>query len=362
MKDTMADMVTETGEKSAAAAESTALTCDICAHACRIPEGKRGLCQVREHINGRIRSLTHERRNGRSHGRLIAVHVDPVEKKPLYHFLPGTPTLSIASAGCNFRCRFCQNADIAQMPADTGKITGEMVDAQALVNAALSHGCHSISHTYTEPSVHLEFGRDCAMLAREKGLKTIFVTNGFMSPSTAADASCWLDAANVDLKAWSDAFYRKICGARLAPVLDTLRRLAGAGVWVEVTTLLIPGLNDDPEELAGLAGFIATELGSHIPWHISRFHPAYRMTDRPVTPRDVLLMARDIGISAGLKYVYIGNAPDTGSADTRCPGCGAVILSRSRYRTRTAALEMNGNQARCAVCQEVIHGQWQRPR
>ncbi len=318
--------------------EDQRVRCRLCNHMCIIGSGKRGICGVRENRDGTLET--------RVYGRLIAANADPIEKKPLFHLMPGSRSFSIATVGCNFKCRFCQNADIAQMPADRGgMITGDMTTAEQVVAAAQSHRCASIAFTYTEPTVFFEFACDTARLAHRKGIKNVFVTNGYMSAEALEHVSPWLDAANVDLKAYSDEFYKQQCGARLEPVKATLRRMKRLGIWVEVTTLIIPGLNDDPDELARLAAFIAGELGSETPWHVSRFHPTYRLTDRGSTPVETLLEARKIGIAAGLKYVYTGNIPGLGGEDTFCPGCGATVIARRGF-------QIMDNRVRSGCCED----------
>jgi pyruvate formate lyase activating enzyme len=319
--------------------------CRLCRQDCRIKPGKRGKCGVRENRAGTLVSLVY--------GRIIAANVDPIEKKPIFHLLPGSLSFSIATVGCNFRCRFCQNADIAQMPRDQkGRIAGQAQSPEAIVGAATASGCASIAYTYTEPTVFFELAQASANLARQAGLKNIFVTNGYMSPEALERAAPWLDAANVDLKAFREEFYREQCGARLGPVLDTLRGMKQSGVWVEVTTLLIPGLNDDPEELKQLALFIAEDLGPDTPWHVSRFHPTYKLTDRPPTPVDTILTARQIGIDAGLHHVYCGNIPGRGGEDTLCWKCGQRLIERRGFTIRRNVAK-NG---RCPHCQEPVAG------
>lgn len=317
--------------------------CSLCAHGCHIPEGKRGLCGVRENRGGVLYTLVY--------GRLIAEHVDPIEKKPLFHFLPGSTTYSIATVGCNFRCRFCQNADIAQMPNDrNGVILGEARTVREVVNAALNSGSRSVSYTYTEPTVFGEFALDVMKEARRNGLRNVFVTNGYMSREALDAFAPVLDAANVDLKAFSEDFYHKICSAKLAPVQDTLRRMVEHGIWVEVTTLLIPGLNDDPKELERLAAFLRTELGPDVPWHISRFHPDYRMMDRSATPVSIMKEARRIGLAAGLNYVYTGNVPGDSGEHTYCPRCSALLIERLGFWIRKNRIA-NG---KCPECDASI--------
>lgn len=319
--------------------------CRLCGHTCIIRNGKRGICGVRENRNGVLET--------RVYGRLIAAGDDPIEKKPIFHLMPGSRAFSIATVGCNFKCRFCQNADIAQMPADhDGMVKGNPATPEQVVAAAQSRNCASIAYTYTEPTVFFEFACDTAQLAHRQGIKNIFVTNGFMSAEALERVSSWLDAANVDLKAYSDDFYRQQCKARLEPVLSTLRRMKELNIWVEVTTLIIPGLNDKPGELGQLAAFIAGELGDETPWHVSRFHPTYQLTDRGSTPVETLLEAREIGLAAGLKYVYTGNISGQGGEDTICPGCGETAIVRQGFQI----INNRVREGRCSNCQTVIHG------
>jgi len=280
--------------------EDNKVKCNLCSHRCVIKDGRRGICAVRENRGGILETLVY--------GNLVARHVDPIEKKPLFHFLPATLSYSIATVGCNFRCRFCQNADIAQMPADQqGTIMGSSNTPREVFEAAEQGGCKSISYTYTEPTVFFEFAYETARLAHEGGLRNIFVTNGYMTAEALEMISPYLDAANVDLKAFSDKYYQELCGARIKPVRATLKLMKTLGIFVEVTTLIVPGLNDEPAELRELAAFIVEDLGPETPWHISRFHPTYKLTDRPATPVATLTAARQIGLNAGLRYVYTGN-------------------------------------------------------
>jgi pyruvate formate lyase activating enzyme len=321
--------------------------CGLCAHRCLIAPGRRGTCNVRENRGGVLESLVY--------GKLVAGRADPIEKKPLFHFLPGSLSYSIATVGCNFRCRFCQNADIAQLPNDRGgAIYGESVSAAEVVAAAEAEGCRSIAYTYTEPTVFFEFALDTARRAHARGLRNIFVTNGYMTAEALEAAAPFLAAANVDLKAFTSKFYKNVCGARLGPVQETLRAMKSAGVFVEVTTLVVPGLNDDPEELNALALFLVNDLGPETPWHISRFHPTYRLTDRPPTPVKTLQAARDIGRSAGLKYVYIGNVPGDPGENTLCPACGETVIERRGFEVRSLKL----TEGRCSSCGAAISGIW----
>ncbi len=297
--------------------------CFLCAHHCRIAPNERGLCGVRENRDGVLYTLVY--------GCPVSTAVDPIEKKPLFHFMPGTMTYSIATVGCNLTCAFCQNAEISQMPRDRGRIAGTRLSPEEVVESALESRCKSISYTYTEPTIFYEYARDCARLASKSGLKNIFVTNGFMTRETLEDIDGDLHAANVDLKSFSDDFYRKLAGARLKPVLDSIRRLWSMGVWVEVTTLLIPGANDSTDELRSLAAFLVS-ISPDIPWHVSRFYPSYRLLDTPPTPVATIEAALRIGREEGLHYVYGGNIPGHSSESTLCPGCGEVVIERQGYR------------------------------
>lgn len=320
-------------------ADGNAVDCFLCEQRCRIKPGKRGKCGVRENQDGTLQSLVY--------GKLIAQHVDPIEKKPLYHFLPGTRSYSIATAGCNLRCLFCQNSDISQAPREYGVIFGEDVPAEEVVRQSVRNHCASIAYTYTEPTIFMEYALDVARAAKQAGIANVFVSNGYMSAEALEAVSPCLDAANVDLKAFREAFYSRECGAGLAPVLATLERMKKLGIWLEVTTLLIPGLNDDEGELKDLAGFLAG-LGPETPWHVSRFHPTYQMLDRPATPAESVRKARDIGLEAGLRYVYTGNLPGDAGESTYCHGCGAVLIERYGYSTRFQALD-KGVCSRCGV-------------
>jgi pyruvate formate lyase activating enzyme len=320
--------------------------CNLCAHHCRIKEGKRGLCAVRENRAGKLHSLVY--------GRLIAEHVDPVEKKPLFHFQPGSRAYSISTVGCNFRCLHCQNYDISQYPhAHNGEIAGREQNAEKVVDEAIRTGCASVCYTYVEPTIFYEFARDCGMLAHDRGLKNVFVSNGYMTEETARDLAGFLDGINIDIKAFTDDFYKKVCKARLQPVLDSVRRLHELDVWVEVTTLLIPGLNDSPEELRDIAAFIRS-VSPEIPWHVTAFRPTYKMMDRPSTPVSTLRMAREIGLEAGLLYVYEGNIPGEGGENTYCPSCGHELIGRFGFSIRDNRLQ-NGA---CPDSGRRIAGVW----
>lgn len=325
-----------------------AVSCQVCARKCRIAVGAVGACGVRENRGGILHPLYY--------GTLVAACVDPVEKKPLFHFLPGSTTFSIASAGCNFQCVFCQNWQISQ--ADQARALGTRGDAcspEDAVQLATQHACPSISFTYTEPTVSFEFMLETARLARARGLKTIMVTNGFMSPEACSMLAPFLDAANIDLKAGSDEFYRDMCGARIQPVKDTIAALYDAGVWIEVTTLLIPGKNDTPREARAITGFLAG-IDTDIPWHISKFFPQYKMAH--VLPHESCqpyAAAREIAGKAGLSYVYSGALHDAGGENTYCGRCGKGLIMRRGY----CVTENHIAKGCCAYCGHAIAGCWE---
>ncbi len=318
--------------------------CGLCAHRCTIMEGKRGICGVRENVHGKLYSLVY--------GKAIASHADPIEKKPFFHFYPGSNSFSIATVGCNFRCKHCQNYDISQMPRDQNKINGRDLSPAEVVELSLSYNCNSISYTYTEPTIFFEYAYDTAKLAKEKGLCNTFVTNGYMTKEALNTIKRYLDAANVDLKGFTEKFYREICGARLEPVLDTLKRMKKLGIWVEVTTLVIPTLNDSKEELQQIAEFIKNELGKGTPWHVSRFSPAYKLTHLNSTPIETLLKAREVGLNAGLRYVYTGNIPGDEGENTYCYNCKELLIRRYGFEV----LENKIKDSRCPNCGVKIDG------
>ena len=317
--------------------------CQLCAHNCLIADGKRGICKVRENSAGALFSLTY--------GRLIAAQVDPIEKKPRFHFYPGSRSFSIASPGCNFDCQWCQNWEISQGDSVAAATRCPNTSPKEVVSSALRSGCRSISYTYTEPTVFFEFSQDVGRLARDAGLKNVYVTNGYMSQETVELLGHWLDAANVDIKAFSDEVYRKHIGARLQPVLDACVGLKKAGVWLEITTLLIPGLNDDEQQLRGLTQFIVRELGADTPWHVSRFFPQHKYQNVEATGLASIEKALEIGKAEGLKYTYAGNV--AGSADTYCPHCGEVLIERSGMSVFSNHIKM---PALCPKCGTSIAG------
>lgn len=322
--------------------DSPSVRCVLCANFCHIRHGNRGICGVRENQGGTLYSLVY--------GQAISSAVDPIEKKPLYHYLPGTQTLSIATVGCNFRCRFCQNADISQAPKERGDWTGwaRSMPPQTVVDLARQRRCASIAYTYTEPTVFFEYAYDIAVLATQNGIKNIFVTNGYMTSQALDIVGQDLHAANVDLKSFRDEFYRRLCGGRLQPVLDSIQKMHQDGVWVEVTTLLIPDENDSDQELRDIAGFLVS-IDPDIPWHISRFMPCYRMADHAPTPVTSIHRAVEIGYQVGLHYVYAGNVPGDQYEHTRCPHCDEMVVQRRGYWIQS---RLDGS--RCQACGQEL--------
>lgn len=307
-----------------------------------IREGLRGICGVRENRKGTLYSLVY--------GRIASRGVDPIEKKPLFHFHPASTAYSFGTVGCNFRCENCQNWEMSQSPKPNRPIIGEKISPEEIVGAAKSQGCGSIAYTYSEPVVFMEYAYDTAKIAVEQGLKNIFVTNGYATEEAIKEIAPYLHAANIDLKSFSDEFYKKNCGARLEPVLESIRLHKKLGIWIEVTTLIIPGLNDSAEELVKIAEFIK-EVGEETPWHVSRFYPAYMLIDFPPTPVETLIKASEIGFDAGLRYVYLGNVPGEGG-NTRCHKCGELLIERIGYWVKKNRLKGSN----CSICGAKIDG------
>jgi len=298
--------------------------CHVCAHRCLVRPGRVGICGVRENRDGRLYSTVY--------GDVVAAAIDPIEKKPLFHVAPGSLAYSIATAGCSFHCPFCQNWEIAQGPRLGLSLPSRHFSPERVVAEAIRTGCRAVAYTYVEPTVFLEYALDCAHLARDEGLLNLFVTNGYQTPETIDLLAPVLDAANVDLKSFDDAVYRRICGARLEPVKEALVELRRRGVWLEVTTLLLPGVNDDADQLRALTAWLVAALGPDTPWHVSRFFPAHRWADRAPTSLASIREALEIGREAGLHHVYAGNAANLLAEDTRCAGCGALLVARHGYR------------------------------
>ena len=324
--------------------ENRMVHCYLCAHHCRIADSKFGFCGARQNLAGIL--YTH------AYGRLAAAHIDPIEKKPLYHFLPGSESFSVATIGCNFRCGFCQNWQISQesFRDKQDSLTAQEVSPKEIVNSAIKNKCKSISYTYTEPTIFFEYALETAKAAKEKSLRNVFVSNGYMTKECLEMIRPYLDAANVDLKSFSSDFYKKVCYATLEPVLDSIKLMREFGIWVEVTTLVIPGENDTQDELAGLAQFIAG-VDKNIPWHISRFHPDYKFTGHEGTPVETLEKAEKLGRKAGLKYIYAGNVYDFGN-DTYCHSCNKLLIKREGF----AILENSIKKSNCPFCNTAIPG------
>jgi len=324
--------------------EEKKVQCSLCNHHCLVSPGKRGICAVRENRDGILYSLVYDK--------VIARNIDPIEKKPLFHFLPGSLSYSIATAGCNFRCKHCQNADISQLPASRSDIPGLAITPSAIVEATQKSRCASISYTYTEPTIYFELAYDTARLAAEAGLKNIFVTNGYITPEALHVIKPYLHAANIDLKGFTDDFYKKICGARLQPVLDSIKLYRELGIWIEITTLVIPGHNDSDSELRDIAKFIKS-VGEDIPWHVSRFHPTYKLIDQPITSAETLSRAREIGLETGLRYVYEGNLPGQGE-QTNCWSCKQTLVERFGFSVQKNMIK----EGKCGFCGAKIEGVW----
>lgn len=318
--------------------------CQTCSHYCILKNNEIGICGVRENKDGKIYSLVYKK--------ACALNIDPIEKKPLFHFFPGSKSLSIATVGCNFSCHNCQNWSISQEPKILKRIRGKEISPEKVVEIALKNNLPSISYTYNEPTVFLEYAFDIMRLAKKKGLKNIWVSNGFLSKETIELIGPYLDAINVDLKSFSDDFYRKYCGGRLQPVLDTLIRLKKKNIWTEITTLVIPTLNDTEKTFKKISRFIGKKLGPNTPWHITQFYGSisWKLQELPNTPIETLKKAYEIGKKAGLKYVYTGNIPGLDSEDTYCPKCRTKMISRFGYE-----IERFDKNGKCLKCQESLN-------
>ncbi len=318
--------------------------CLLCPHHCILDDRQVGICGVRQNLKGELFSLNYDR--------VAATHIDPIEKKPLYHFLPGSTSYSLAAMGCNFHCVFCQNHSLSRVE-DAGQIYGEAIPPEQLVKNALRNHCQSISYTYSEPTIYFELMLETAKLAKEKGLKNVMVTNGYIGGPALEMLAPYMDAANVDLKAFTGEFYRKYCGARLEPVLETIKAMKQKGIWVELTTLLIPGLNTDLGEMKELISFILS-VDKTIPWHVSRFYPQYKLTEVPPTDPKTMFAVLDTAKTMGIAYLYAGNVSPAGWEDTRCPQCRSVLIERQGYFTRVLKFS-NGV---CGTCGQAIPGVW----
>ncbi|WKZ18210.1 MAG: AmmeMemoRadiSam system radical SAM enzyme [Candidatus Jettenia sp. CY-1] len=321
----------------------TKVRCYLCRHHCIIADGKKGICRVRENRRGILYSLVYRK--------LVSENIDPIEKKPLYHFYPGTTSFSVATVGCNFKCLNCQNYEISQLPENYEQIVGRDVAPERIVEEALGYHCKSIAYTYTEPTIFFEYAYEIAKIADNKSIKNVFVTNGYITREALTTIKPYLHAANVDMKSFSRETYKKLCGAQLDGVIDCIRSYKEMGIWIEITTLIIPGINDSESELRQIAGFIRS-LGPEVPWHVSRFYPGYRLIEKPPTSVDTLRMAREIGLEAGLRYVYEGNVPGEGGEDTYCYACKKTLIKRYGYQI----VENNIINSRCPACNTSIDG------
>lgn len=325
--------------------EDGSVQCHVCAHQCVISPGQRGICGVRENRDGTLFSLVY--------GYAVTGHADPIEKKPFYHVAPGTHAFSVAAVGCNFRCAWCQNHDISQCSA---KIVDEvasrrMISSESLIESALRSGCTSIAYTYTEPTVFFEYAYDTARMAVEHDLLNLFVTNGYISRQALEKMAPYLDGANVDLKAFRESTYRTYIGGKLAPVLDTLLLMKKLGIWIEVTTLLIPTINDDEMEMREIAAFISGELGPETPWHVSAFRPAWKMKEFPPTPPETLRRAVEIGQEEGVQNIYKGNIGERNVL--HCAQCGKELLKRHVYEVLENSITTDGT---CPDCGTPVPG------
>jgi len=320
-----------------------AITCLLCQHYCTLKDGKTGICGINENDHGKLVNLTY--------GHPSAINLDPIEKKPLYHFLPKTTSLSIGTVGCNFRCPFCQNWSISQ----TNNVNKELnYPPDRIVQLALKNRAKSISYTYNEPTIWYPYAKDIGILAKEAGLKNVFVSSGYESKEVFEDMISWVDAANIDLKSFSNEYYKKTLKTSLDGVLQNLIKFASSSIWVEVTTLVIPGVNDSKEELKAMAEFIYHKMGSQTPWHLSAFHPDYKMMDTPPTSLAKLLEAKEIAKEVGLKYVYLGNVIYDSS--TYCPECKELLIKREVYDTQIVGLDLKSGT--CKSCGYEIKGVW----
>jgi pyruvate formate lyase activating enzyme len=333
--------------------------CTACNWYCTIPEGKTGVCGIRQNRRGKLQLLTY--------GKPVAVHVDPIEKKPLYHFLPGTDIFSLGTVGCNLRCGFCQNWDISQAVRETKKTgsmnekrivqmiqdTGENWLPEKIVRHCFKHGIPSIAYTYNEPAIFFEYALDTAKLGQEYGIKNVFVSNGYLSREAIETIGPYLNAINIDLKSFSDSFYRKNCGASLEPVLKNIQCIAKTSIWMEITTLLIPGENDSRTELREIAEFLA-EINPDIPWHVTAFHPDYKMLDKNPTPVKTVQRACETGKKTGLNFVYSGNIAETGFVDTLCSRCKKTLIQRIGNSVKKNSIR----EGCCSFCGELVPGVW----
>lgn len=324
--------------------EGNEIQCVLCPRRCIMALNQRGFCRARKNIDGRLYSLTY--------ARPVSLHNDPIEKKPLFHVYPGTMSFSIATAGCNMRCKFCQNWEISQ--ADPERVETNFVPAEKIIELAKKNGSKTIAFTYTEPTIFYEYMLDVAKLAKKEGIACVMHSAGFINEEPLRELAKYIQAANIDLKGFSDKFYSSFCQGNLESVLKSLKVLKEEGVWIEVTNLIIPGANDSPDDIKKLSQWVYDNLGKDTPLHFSRFFPMYKLTDLSPTPVETLVNARDIARQVGLNYVYIGNVPNQIGEDTFCPACGKLIIKRIGYNV----LENNIKDAKCKFCQAKIAGIW----
>ena len=319
--------------------------CFICPHKCVLDVDQRGICTVRINKGGKLYTL--------GYGNPVAIHVDPIEKKPFFHVAPGEPIFSLAVAGCNMRCLFCQNWQISQSRPD--ETQNYSLSPEEVVQKAIENKCRFIAYTYTEPTVFYEYMLDISKLAREKGIKNTMHTCGYINPEPLRELLKYMDAVNVDLKGFSEEFYAKMgLSVELKPVLETLKIIKEEGVWLEITNLLIPGFNDDPQKIKEMCAWIRENLGDEVPLHFSRFMPSYKLMNLPPTPTEKLEEAYNIAKGVGLKYVYIGNVPGHQGENTYCPNCGKIVVKRMGYQL----LENNIKDGKCEFCGYKIAGSW----
>ena len=318
--------------------------CGLCPRRCVLAQNQKGFCQARKNINGKLYTLTY--------GRPVAIHIDPIEKKPFAHVYPGSKSFSIATAGCNLRCKFCQNWEISQLDPESVKV--DFVPPEEIVRRAKENNCKTIAFTYTEPTIFYEYMLNIAKLAKKEGVACVMHSAGFINEEPLLELSKYLLAANIDLKGFSDKYYSTFCEGNLESVLNTLKSLKKNGVWVEVTNLIVPSGNDSPEEITKMTSWVKANLGPDTPIHFSRFFPMYKLTDLSPTPLETLLLARDIAKEEGLYYVYIGNVPAKNGEDTFCPVCGKLLIKRIGY----SLLENNISLGKCRFCGAKISGIW----
>ncbi len=324
---------------------NTDIKCNLCPHNCTISDGNLGFCRVRKNSSGKLYTY--------AYGETIANRPDPIEKKPFYHFLPGTRSYSIATKGCNMRCSFCQNWQISQIdPSENDNLIGQELDPNEIVQEAVKANCQSISYTYTEPTIFFEYAYEIAKIAKQKGIKNAFVTNGYISNEAVAEISPFLDAVNIDLKYFTESSYRDLSQASLQPVLDTIVEMIRQGIWVEITTLLIPGINDSDEEIRDIVGFISG-VDKNIPWHVSKYHQDFMFNESPATSQKTIEKALAIGKSSGLNYVYPGNTLSI--KKTSCPECNSQLIERDHFSVKGMSNLKNG---KCIFCGYSIDGVW----